>query len=498
MSLPRSDIKVEIPPESMTTTQRLQIEGIGRRVALSPEVHLEQFSLPVPDQEDLRSDWERFTAEFPGNKQGCHGASLPILTQFSTQMRQQDWSGLAVLDNDQQILGFLKGGQDCYGVAVDIGTTKMAAFLVNLINGETMAKLAAMNPQISYGEDVVSRIAYANQGVIQQKTLQSYLVEGVNTLIKALCESVQVKIEQIFDFVIVGNTAIHHLFAGLPVRQLGLAPYVPAVRQALRFPAREIGLIGAPGARVYMPPNIAGYVGADHIAMLLASDIRNQQGVVVALDIGTNTEVSLIKNGQMVSCSCASGPAFEGAHIHAGMRAAPGAIERAKFFDGEWHVVMIDDQPAIGVCGSGILDVVAGLLESGQIDSTGRFTDQAVQRIPFAKGDAVILVPSEHSGTGENVLVTRGDIREIQLAKAAIRAGVDALLRATDTGAQDIDQFIVAGAFGTYLSVDSAVRVGMFPTLPHERFNQIGNAAGAGKSTIPTHLPKRAARKPSE
>ena len=181
-----------------------------------------------------------------------------------------------------------------------------------------------------------------------------------------------------------------------------------------------------------------------------------------------------------MSCSCASGPAFEGAHIHAGMRAAPGAIERAKFYDGDWHLATIENQPAVGLCGSGILDVVAGLLESGQIDSTGRFTKRAARKVLLPKGDAIILVPAAKSGTGKEILVTRGDIREIQLAKAAIRAGINALLRATETKAEEIDQFIVAGAFGTYLNLDSAVKIGMFPTLPAQRFQQIGNAAGAG------------------
>jgi uncharacterized 2Fe-2S/4Fe-4S cluster protein (DUF4445 family) len=480
MAYPRSDVKIEVPPESMTTSQRLQIDGSVRDVPLSPIVQIEKFSLPAPDQQDLRADWERFTDLFPNEGQGCHDVSLPILAQFSSRMRAQKWSGVAVFDDDGLILGFLREGQDFYGVAVDIGTTKMAAFLVNLMTGQTEAKTAAMNPQISYGEDVVSRIAYANQGEHQQKTLQTCLVDGINGLIRELCETAQVEPNQILDFVVVGNTAVHHLFAGLPVRQLGHAPYVAAVRQALRFPAREVGLIGAPGARVYMPPNIAGYVGADHTAMLLASNIHDRQGVVVALDIGTNTEVSLFKNGRFVSCSCASGPAFEGAHIHAGMRAAPGAIERAKFFDSDWHLVTINNQPPTGICGSGILDVVAGLLESGQIDATGRLTYHTVRKIPLAKGDAIVLVPAEKSGTGSDILVTRGDIREIQLAKAAIRAGVDALLRATDTNMEEIDHFIVAGAFGTYLNLDSAVRIGMFPSLPHERFHQIGNAAGAG------------------
>jgi len=181
-----------------------------------------------------------------------------------------------------------------------------------------------------------------------------------------------------------------------------------------------------------------------------------------------------------MSCSCASGPAFEGAHIHAGMRAVPGAIERAQFYDGDWHISTVADQPPIGICGSGILDVVAELLDSGQIDSTGRFTDAALRLVDHPKGGVIILVPAALSGNGNDILVTRSDIREIQLAKAAIRAGVEALLRESGIEAEEISRFIIAGAFGTYLHLDSAIKIGMFPNLARERFSQIGNAAGAG------------------
>jgi uncharacterized 2Fe-2S/4Fe-4S cluster protein (DUF4445 family) len=480
MSYPLSDVKIELPPESLSTTQRLQIEGSVRDIEPSPNIYRKNFSLSPPSQNDLRADWERFTEMFPNQQKGCGGVNLPVLIQFSSRMREQNWSGMVVFNEENQILGFLNEDQEYYGVAVDIGTTKLAAFLVNLQTGMTVAKSASMNPQISYGEDVISRIAFANRGEEQQKILQTSLVTEINKLVKELSVTVQASPDQVMEFVVVCNTAVHHLFAGLPVRQLGEAPYVAAVNQALDFQAREVGLLGAPGARVYVPPNIAGYVGADHLAMLLASHILDRQGVAVALDIGTNTEVSLLKDGYLTSCSCASGPAFEGAHIHAGMRAAPGAIERGKFFDNEWHLATIENQPAIGICGSGILDIVASLLESGQIDASGRFTKQTLRRVPFAKGDAIVLVPAESSGTDKDILVTRGDIREIQLAKAAIRAGVESLLITTNTNPAEITQFIVAGAFGTYLNIESAVKIGMFPSLPLDRFQQIGNAAGAG------------------
>jgi uncharacterized 2Fe-2S/4Fe-4S cluster protein (DUF4445 family) len=479
-AMPRSDLKIEIPPESMTTTQRLQLEGMMGEIPLDPVVEAVDLEIPVPSLMDLRADADRLVgalvkAGFPELK-----FSLPVLTQFSRRMREQHWSGRILIRGREEIIGVLETSSVYYGLAVDIGTTKMAAFLVDLTTGRTVAKQGVMNPQIAFGEDVVSRIAYANVDEGHRLALQERLVDALNELLEALCLQVGVTVDRVADLVVVGNTAMHHLFAGLGVRQLGQAPYVAAASSAIQFPAREIGLKTAPGAAVYLPPNIAGYVGADHVAMLLASRARQQPGVTVALDIGTNTEISLAKEDRLVSCSCASGPAFEGAHIHAGMRAIPGAIERAQFYEDAWHLSTIDDEPSVGICGSGILDIVAELLRTGQIDHTGRFSDRAHDYRDLEKGGAIRLVPETLAGTDQDILVLRGDIREIQLAKAAIRAGIDALLRETNTQPEEIDHFIIAGAFGTYLHLESAVRIGMFPRLPREHYHQIGNAAGAG------------------
>ncbi len=477
---PRSDVKIEIPPESMTTTQRLQMEGIVGDIPLDPVVKAVDLELPEPSLADLRADAERLVDSLSEHGLPNANFSLPVLAQLSACIREQKWSARVLIRNQHQIVGIHQRSSVYYGMAVDIGTTKMAAFLVDLTTGRTVAKQGVMNPQIAFGEDVVSRIAYANMDEENRLVLQQRLVGALNTLLERLCEQVGTAVTSVVDIVVVGNTAMHHLFAGLCVRQLGQAPYVAAVSKAIHFPARMIGLKTAPGADVYLPPNIAGYVGADHVAMLLASGAREKSGVTVALDIGTNTEISLSRGGSLVSCSCASGPAFEGAHIHAGMRAIPGAIERAQFYEGDWHLSTIDDSPPVGICGSGILDIVAELLKSGQIDMAGRFTEEAHDYLDVEKGGAIRLLPKALAGTHQDILVLRGDIREIQLAKAAIRAGIDALLRETNTRPDEIDHFIIAGAFGTYLHLESAVAIGMFPHLPRERFHQIGNAAGAG------------------
>jgi uncharacterized 2Fe-2S/4Fe-4S cluster protein (DUF4445 family) len=286
---------------------------------------------------------------------------------------------------------------------------------------------------------------------------------------------------------------MHHLFAGLPVAQLGHAPYVPAASQALDLRASDLGLDLNRGAYVYLPPNIAGYVGADHVSMVLATETHQAGRTTLALDIGTNTEITLSHAGRLLCCSCASGPAFEGAHIRDGMRAAPGAIERVQI-NGEKHTIRIQtiaDQPPVGICGSGILDAIAEMLISGVLDRRGAL----VGSHPLVRRrdglNEFVLAEASRSGHGRDVLVSRRDVNEIQLAKGAIRAGIELLLAEAGIPAAEIQDFIVAGAFGTYISIPSAIRVGMFPALPLGRFRQVGNAAGEGARQMLVSLRQR-------
>jgi uncharacterized 2Fe-2S/4Fe-4S cluster protein (DUF4445 family) len=268
---PLSSVKIEIPPESLTTPQRLQVEGREDKIPVEPQVIPEDFTLTPPSLVDLRDDVSRLKTAVAEKSMMLSTPGLGELLQFSERIRMQNWQGrLALRRSDRQasLCSTLPTGTPIFGLAVDIGTTKLAAYLVNLETDETVGKLGAMNPQIAYGEDVVSRIGYANQGDDHRRTLQTRLVETLNDLVSELCAAADVKREQVVDAVLVGNTAMHHLFAGLSVRQLGQAPYVAAVTDALDFPARQVGLNLAPGAFVHLPPNIAGYVGADHVAMV--------------------------------------------------------------------------------------------------------------------------------------------------------------------------------------------------------------------------------------
>jgi uncharacterized 2Fe-2S/4Fe-4S cluster protein (DUF4445 family) len=481
---PLTDIILDIPPESLTTPQRLQIEGQGESVTTEPAVTAVDLILPSPGLHDLRDDLSRLRAALEDS-----AIRLPVqfdyavLETISETLRQHHWQVRVIMQGDR-VIALLPPTDPLLGLAVDVGTTKLAAYLCDLTDGTTLAKSGAMNPQISFGEDVITRISYASS-IEKRKTLQSRLVEVLNQMVMELCsqaarDGYNALPEHVVEAVIVGNTAMHHLFAGLPVVQLGAAPYVPAVSESLVLRSADLGLTLAPGAVVYLPPNIAGYVGADHVSMLLATGAWKSSQTLVALDIGTNTEVSLVHDGKLLCCSCASGPAFEGAHIQAGMRAAPGAIERLQISGTEVRLQTIDNQLPVGLCGSGILDAIAAMLDASMLDRRGAIqpSHPLVSRRD-GKPEFIIAAPP-HTGHGNIVAINRHDVNEIQLAKGAIRAGVEVLMRQAGITADQLESFIVAGAFGTYINLASAVRLGMFPDIPLERFHQVGNAAGAG------------------
>ncbi len=477
----RGDVRIDIPAESLITAQRLQLEGEETAVELDPPVIALDVTVAPPALDDLRADAARLLDALAPHRPPI---GLPVLAQLPERLRATGWSARVALARDRgeitAIVGIGAPATRLLGLAIDLGTTKLAAYLVDLETGRTLVRAGAINPQIAHGEDVLSRIAYANHGAAERRALQDVLIEELNRLVGDLCREAGSERDAVVDCVVVGNTAMHHLFAGLPVRQLGQAPYVAAVSGALELRACEVGLRFAPGATLYTPPLIAGYVGADHVAMLLATGTSQADDTVLALDIGTNTEISLAHRGRLWSCSTASGPAFEGAHISNGMRAGPGAIERVHYRGGGFDVQTVDGRPPVGVCGSGILDAVAQGLEAGIVNRRGGL----VGSHPLVQRDngsaACVLVPAARTGHHHDILFTREDVGEIQLAKGAIRAGTELLLEAAGVAVSDLDEVVVAGAFGTYLDVRSAIRVGLLPALSPARFRQVGNAAGAG------------------
>jgi len=477
---PQSNMRIDIPAESLSTPQRLQIEGKDFEIPLAPNLEVVDLDITPPSIQDLQADAERLVEALDeqGHADAC--IELPILRDLSELLRENNWT-VRVVVREKEVIAILPPESGIFGISVDIGTTKLALYLVDLQTGEVVEKVGEMNPQIAYGEDVVSRIAYATQNDDGRQTLQGTLANKLNKLLAEVCRSTGINSSQVVDAVFVGNTAMHHLFAGLPVEQLVFAPYVPAINEPMDIRASAIGIEMADGAYIHLLPNIAGYVGADHSAVILSTELWKTDKTVMVIDVGTNTEISLVSNGRLLSCSCASGPAFEGAHITNGMRAAPGAIERVQIIDGDIKTFTIDDELPVGICGSGILDVVAEMKAANLMDERGALIEGQLN-IRRGKKNKLefLLVPREYSGHDRDIAVSRTDVNEIQLAKAAIRAGQEILLDKAGISADDIDEIIIAGAFGTYIDVPNAISVGMFPDIPVECFRQVGNAAGMG------------------
>jgi uncharacterized 2Fe-2S/4Fe-4S cluster protein (DUF4445 family) len=489
---PTSDVKLAVPAESMTTPQRLQVEGLEVKVRPEPAVRAYHLKLAAPSLAAPQADADHLLKALNQQyKLHCSRVDTNALRVLSGQLRSWNWECQAIVRNDE-VIAILPRSSRQLGLAIDLGTTKIAGYLVDLSNGRTLAAKGIMNPQISYGEDIISRIT----GVIKSPevgvAVQKLAVDAINELAIDLCAEASAKREEIVEAVVVGNTAMHHLFLRLPVKQLALSPFVPAVSQALEVKSGELCLRIAPGAYVHLLPNIAGFVGADHVAVLLATEAWQAKGTTLALDIGTNTEVSLVCKGKITATSCASGPAFEGGHIKYGMRAAAGAIERVRI-DGEAvQYQTINGAPPVGICGSGILDALAQLYLAKAIDEGGRIV-KSQPRVRSYKGQHEFVLVSTKERKGKPAItITQHDVRELQLAKAAIRTGIQVLLETNGCAEDEIKQVIIAGAFGTYIDVASAVAIGMLPSLPLDRFRQAGNAAGMGAKLALISLKSRA------
>lgn len=481
---PLSDLKINIPQESLSTPQRLQLEGTNLlSKKMDGIVRWIDLSVPEPTIHDSRADTQRVMEELRAKSLVSTSVSYPCAVNMPDLLRKYEWKIRACL-HAETLIAVLPAGQKTFGLAADIGSTKIAAYFIDLESGQIVSRKGEMNPQISFGEDILSRIAYANSEPDGRDELQRKLIDVLNRMIHHFCQEQKINKSQILEAVVVCNTAIHHLFLNLPVKQLGFYPFVPAVSEAITLPARTIELDIAPGAFVYLPNNIAGYVGADHTAMLLASGSHLTEKTRIALDIGTNTEISLIHQGKIYSCSCASGPAFEGAHIKFGMRAAEGAIERAEYQNGKLNIQTIGDKKPVGICGSGILDLVGTFRHNAVINDRGNFDPQIPNVRKAHRNYEYVLAEGEASGLDEPIVMTRADINEIILAKSAIRTGLDILLLVAGIDAEQIEEFVIAGAFGSYLSITNAIEIGMFPNIPLERFEQIGNAAGIGACNL--------------
>lgn len=479
---PLSDLKIHLPKSSLITEQRLQITSSLKEIEPEPVVCAYPLELTMPTLQDTRSDLTRILDGLRDrySLEGIH-ADQVVIRSAPGILREHNGHIQAIV-REREIVGFTPPGARLMGFAADLGTTKIAAYLIDLSTGQQIAATGAPNPQIGYGEDVISRLNYVRQKSEGGSVLAQRVRQTLDEMLGDLVKQMDARREEVVEACVVGNTAMTHLLLELPVDQLAKAPFVPATTEALDVRADRLGFHMAAGAFVHIPPCIGGFVGADHVAMILASDMDQTDKVTLGIDIGTNTEIAMRKPGAppLTSASCASGPAFEGAHVHNGMRAATGAIEKVRITDKEIEVATIDDAPAIGLCGSGIIDTIAELHRVGLINKHGRFQRDRGRVRPGEHGAEFLLVPAEKSDVGADIVINQNDINEIQLAKGAIQAGVNILLEITGTRHTEVQEVIIAGAFGSFLNVRNAISMGLFPELPNARYRQVGNAAAIG------------------
>ncbi len=397
---------------------------------------------------------------------------------------------------DREIIAVRPGKDEtALGLAIDIGTTTIALYICDLRTGDVVISGSITNPQVLFGTDIMSRIAYSvDNPVVGVKRMREELIHSINTVISRMTASKGLSLHQIMDATVVGNTVMHHIFLGFAPDQLGLYPFKPSVTGSVNVKARDTGLSMNPFSYVHVLPVEAGFVGADNVGVLLSEQPYKKNEISLVIDLGTNGELVLGNNERIMSCSCATGPAFEGAQISSGMRATVGAIERIRInpvtYEVDYAVIGRKGWASqyapgklkpIGICGSAILDAVASLFKAGIIEKNGAFTKNP--NIPgLRRGETGIkeflFVPSSETGIGRDIVLTQKDIRQIQLAKAAVQGGCRVMMRHFNLNS--INRIIIAGAFGLHIDKENALTIGLFPPCPPENVLVVGNAAGHG------------------
>jgi uncharacterized 2Fe-2S/4Fe-4S cluster protein (DUF4445 family) len=408
--------------------------------------------------------------EAGGPKPGKVAANLELASSlYEKEKEAKEWY---VIHTDREILDLRRSEGRRYFVAVDIGTTTVAAYLLDGADGHVAAVESSLNPQSQYGADVIMRANYALEHGTEE--LSGCIRAKIDELIGSLAKKEGADRKDIFQVSIVGNTCMNHLFLGISPASLVHAPYTPAICERLTLSAASYGIHIHPNGQLLLLPDIAGYVGADTMGCLLAVRPDQKEEITLLVDIGTNGEMVLGNRERLVTCSTAAGPAFEGAKITCGMRGSAGAVDHVSFQRGNWTYTTVQGEPAVGICGSGLIDLVAGLVKAGLIDESGRLNSGQEDPQVFW------LVPPQEAGNETGVYLTQKDVREVQLAKAAIAAGMKLLMKELSVTEEDISRVYIAGAFGNYMDPVSAGIIGMLPGSLAEHVRPIGNAAGEG------------------
>lgn len=523
------DILVFVPEESRSGEQVVSKAARDINIEFNPAVRLYTIELHKPSFEDKIGDWERLTNGLE-REYGLTGLTIDIvaLRTLPGTLREENWVVTVSVWNDREIIRIRPGrAVRAYGIAIDVGTTTCAGYLCDLTTKEVIGTSSLMNPQCKYGEDVMARITFHMNTPGGLKRMSDDIIEGINSLIeKAIApthpkqkkikkkkgeegpdeyvevieegvEYLRITKKDIEDVTIGFNTAMHHILLGLDPEPVGLAPFPPVIHHSLDIKARDLNIDINPSSYIFAMPNEAGFVGGDNVGVLLSEEPYKSDDIQLIIDIGTNGELILGNRHKLYSSSCATGPAMEGAQLAYGMRAAPGAIERIEIDpitqDVDYRVIGHDksrkeskpeDMKVKGICGSGILDVLAELYRSGVITMTGVFNKKALKKNPRFRKNAdtkqpeFVLAWKEDSSIGQDIVITQKDVRQIQLAKGALYAGCKLMMKRM--GIEKVDTVKIAGAFGTHVDREKALVMGLFPDCEIEKIHGIGNAAGDG------------------
>lgn len=496
----QGDILVFVPEESRGATQVvLEIGKEGRVFNLDPAVAKYYVELEPATLEDHTGDYERL-AEALHKKYNLPpnlGIDYFCLNQLPNVIRDGNWNVTATVWNDKEIIHVESGlVEKCVGLAVDIGTTTVAAYLCDLKTGETLVRDSMMNPQVRYGEDVLSRITYHMMNDDGMEKMHNAIIEGLNTLAARMTKKIDMTPSDILEVTLVFNTVMQHIALNIDPKFVGRSPFTAGVKSSLDIKARDLGIKVNRCANVHTLPVEAGFVGPDNVSVLIAEEpYKQDKEIRLVIDIGTNGEIDVGNSKKLMCTSCATGPALEGAQIKFGMRAAPGAIERIlidpesleptyKVIGKEEWYPDIEKTDAKGICGSAIIDIIAELFKTGIINKSGRFNlKQLEAKTPrVRKGEdgrpEYVLAWAKETSIGKDVTITQGDVRAVQLAKAALYCGAEYLME--KYGVNKVDSVTLAGAFGSYIDRESALTMGMFPDCELEKVQAVGNAAGDG------------------
>jgi len=478
-----------LPPRAEAGHQILTgdaLDSDGLVLDSGVEKHVVTAKAPA-EEHHQSSDTEEILATLPAHT--SRQIPLTVLRKIPAVLRAKGGE-LTVTTFNNRIVDIEAGDTSAhsYGMAFDIGTTSIVGNLMDLATGEQLAAVGSVNPQAVYGGDLMSRIAFAQFDDKKLTTLRAKALNAINDFISEACEKANIEASNIYKIVVVGNTCMHHVLLGIDVSYVGLAPYAPSVREPLEIPARDLPLKSAPNAYLCLLPIVAGFVGADAMACVLATRIYESEEIRALVDIGTNGEVVMGNKDKLMACSAPAGPALEGAQIRHGMRAAAGAIEKV-VIDEDVHVSTVGGMPAIGICGSGLIDACAKMLDAGVLDGTGLLRRDRNEQVPAAVGKRVlandqgrefILAWSEQAGKDEHITITQSDVRQFQLAKSAIYSGIVMLQQVMGVSGEALAELMLCGGFGNYINIASAVKVRLLPDLPLKKISYVGNAAALG------------------